>query len=81
MGIKEILEKIETCAGCNKQFTFEERLFPMELKKCQKCGRLLCPKCWGHTHLMAWRYCIGCQPQFPSEPLGTAPREEENARS
>ena len=60
--IEEALNSVETCDNCQWVATFEERKFPMMFHTCKICGRNLCPKCWGHKHLFAWRYCKDCRP-------------------
>ena len=82
--IKEALESIEVCDKCGKEYNFEQRQFPMVFHKCRICKRNLCPNCWGHKHLLAWKYCSGCKPsadenqshmdfdvQSVSSPVGT----------
>lgn len=65
--ITEILNSIETCDNCNESFTFEQRLFPMVFHRCLICHGNLCPKCWGHKHLLAWKYCKDCKPDYENE--------------
>lgn len=67
MMIEDILSRVEICDKCHKTFTFEQRLFPLLLKRCHICKRLLCPNCWGHKHLLAWKYCAHCQPAANNE--------------
>ena len=65
--LKNILNSIEHCDGCGWDATFAEREFPMMFHRCQICGRNLCPNCWGHKHLLAWKYCKDCRPNYESE--------------
>ena len=66
-NIIQILNTLEHCDKCGKDVPFGDRLFPMVFYRCQICGRNLCPQCWGHTHLLAWRYCKDCKPTYENE--------------
>lgn len=44
--IEEVLNSVETCDKCHKNYTFEERQFPDVFHTCQICHRNLCPSCW-----------------------------------
>ena len=51
------------CIKCgSKEVMFGKNAFPMMFHKCQQCGRTLCPDCWKHKHLFAWKYCYDCNP-------------------
>ena len=65
--IEDILNSIEHCDRCGWDATFAEREFPMVFHKCKICERNLCPKCWGHEHVMAWKYCKDCKPNYEEE--------------
>jgi len=62
--IEQIINSIMTCDGCKKQFTFYERQFPREFRECKICKRDLCCNCWGHKHLLAWKFCAHCCPSL-----------------
>ena len=56
-------EEIKICDGCDRSFPLMQRLFPRHFNHCQICERDLCPECWGHRHLFAWKYCSKCHPK------------------